>query len=149
MLSAYVRRPRAAQGQRRSPHPRTARTARPPRLRNRQADRPAVGWRDQIPRRVALPDVVPARAPRPHSGPMGRARRSTAQALLPSNRRGPEDARVAAPQLEGVSRRAEPRGADSTRVTAKRPARDGPGPCPAENDNARLDIARAGAHRIA
>ena len=76
----------------------------------------AIRRRAQVPRRVALPDAVPPRAPRPDSGPLGRKERPTAEALLPSNRRRTEDARVATQKLERVLLGAEPRRADPAGV---------------------------------
>src|SRR6266545_3505054 len=116
MLLANVTRPRAAQRQRRSPHPVAPRRARSPRLRAREADRPSIRRRAQVSRRVAVPDALPPRAPRPDSGTMGREERSTAQTLLPSNRGGTEDAGLAAAKLERVLRRAEQSRANPARV---------------------------------
>src|SRR6266542_3537532 len=116
MLPAYVARPRASQRQRRSPHPVAARRARSPWLRTGQADRPAIRRRPQVPRRVALPHALSPRAPRPHPGTMGREERPTPQALLPSDRRGTEDADLAATELEHVLCGVEQSGAITSRV---------------------------------
>src|SRR5437899_6062620 len=116
MLLVYVTRPRASQRQRRSSYPVAARRARPTRLRAREADRASIGRRAQVPRRVALPDAVPTRTPRSHSRPLDRKERSTAEALLPSNRRRTKDAGVAAQKLERVLLGAEPRRADPAGV---------------------------------
>src|SRR5436190_6547853 len=116
MLPEYVARPGASQRQRRSPHPVPARRARPTRLRAREADRPAIRRRAQVPRRIALPHAVPPRTPRPDSGPLGREERPTAEALLPSNSRRTEDAGVTAQKLERVLLGAEPCRADPAGV---------------------------------
>src|SRR5262245_42057335 len=119
MLPTYVRRSRAAQRQRRSPHSRAARAARSPRLRDREADRSAIQRCTEIPRRVAVSHALPARAARADPGTLGGKDRHAPAALLPDHARRPEGARLAAPQLERVLRRAEPRGADTTCVDSQ------------------------------
>src|SRR5256885_7601351 len=116
MLLGNVSRARAAQRQRRSPPALAARRARAPRLRAGQTDRPPLRWRAQVPRRVAVSDALSSGAPRSHPGSMDREEWSTPEALLPSNRGRTENAGLAAAELDGVLRCAEPRRTIEARV---------------------------------
>src|SRR5258705_8691416 len=116
MLPVDVARPRAAQRQRRSSAALTPRRARSPRLRAGEADRQPIRRRPEVSRRLALPHALPPRAPRSHSGTVGREERSAPEALLSPHRGRTDDARLAAAELERVLHGIEPRRAAAPRV---------------------------------
>src|SRR5258706_3000396 len=101
--------PRAEEGERGAPRPAPPRRPSAARLRDREADRGALGRRPPLQRRVPLPAPLSAGEEGPRGRALGGEGRAAAAPVLPPHRAREVDAEGAAEPLPGVRPRAEPR----------------------------------------